>query len=294
MKETTTEFSLAFAGVCVRIRAPLQLEIPWDLQPFVSDVPNADATYDVQLLSAPLSIAQAPIFNDGHLQVYRQGDDWLRVYSYLKDENGCCAALKLAADGHHALFLPAGDIDRYRLKCVLSPVLGLEHVLMQHKCYILHSSVVVYQGRAVLFCGASGAGKSTQADLWANHLGAKIINGDRCAVSVREDGFYGCGSPFSGSSEIYTAEEAPIAAIVFVHQGTENQLSPAHPLTAFTTLYAQTAANTWNSDYTKTVCDLLERTVSGVPLYDLTCRPDQGAVEILRQTLFPNNQGGCV
>lgn len=283
-----TCFELQIAGISIRICAPFDMAIPWDLQPFVSPCADPAVCYEIQLIHKPLTPESTPLTELPQLRVYRQSDGWLRIYPHLSRTGDCCAALLLRNSGNHTLYLPADDLDRYRVKGVLSPILGLEHILMMESGFILHSSVVIHQGKAILFCGASGTGKSTQADLWHTHLGAKIVNGDRCAVMCREDAIYGCGSPFSGSSEIYTADEAPVAAIIFVEKGSQNRLSPTPATQAFTTLYAQSAANTWNADYTRRLCDLLERVLQDIPLYTLTCLPDTGAVELTKNTIFPN------
>jgi hypothetical protein len=56
-------------------------------------------------------------------------------------------------------------------------------LLHQREQIVLHASAVRVNGKAVLFCGAAGAGKSTLAAALAQR-GYPLINDDVCAVSV--------------------------------------------------------------------------------------------------------------
>ena len=284
-----SQFNMIIAGVPIRMTAAISMELPEDLQPFVVSHPIEPLdTYDIQVLEQPLALPRCAVYHSTDMDIYAQPDGWLRVFSYLTDENGCHTAVYLRHSGLHTLYLPAGDLDRFQFKGQLSPILGLEWLLLRHQCMILHSSVITYNGSSVLFCGPSGVGKSTQAALWEKHMGAKIINGDRCAIIRRTNGFFGCGSPFSGSSNIYLPEEAPIRGIVFLEQGPENIIHPSSPRHAFTRFYAQTVENTWDPEYTKKLCDLFEQIINTIPLYDLSCLPDQSAVMLVHDTLFAN------
>ena len=49
---------------------------------------------------------------------------------------------------------------------------------------LLHSSLIDWKGRGLMFLGPSGIGKTTQAELWNQYRDALIINGD--AVFVQE------------------------------------------------------------------------------------------------------------
>lgn len=66
---------------------------------------------------------------------------------------------------------------------------------------VLHSSYVLPpNGKAVLFSGPSGIGKSTQAALWQRYAGADVINGDR--TLIRTDDLTANGVFYSGTSGI--------------------------------------------------------------------------------------------
>ena len=51
-------------------------------------------------------------------------------------------------------------------------------------------------------------------------------------------------------------------------------------------LYAQLLANTWDSDYTDRLCQLLDEMLIHVPVYELICTPDEESVKLVRDTLY--------
>ena len=81
----------------------------------------------------------------------------------------------------------------------------------------VHASVTELNGRALIFLGVSGTGKSTHSRLWRQFVpGARLLNDDEPIVRINDDGevrVYGC--PWSGSTPCYHNASAHVVA--FVH-----------------------------------------------------------------------------
>lgn len=256
---TDTPFQIRFSDIVIGIdpsNAPVGLSR--ELSCLLDRSPRkADAQYQIVLLEQPLPEDAPPVYQYNGTAVYQTPEGWLRIHPLQRGEDGCQTACLLRPDGKNILYYPAARWDQYANPLHCAHLMGLETVLLNRNAFLLHSSVVMLEGKAVLFSGPSSAGKSTQARLWQEHLGAEILNGDRCVIMQRPDGFYGGGSPLAGSSSIYRPEQAPIAAIFLLEKGPEN-----------------------------TVQQLL----SSVPIYRLTCRPDAAAVHLAHKTAFPPNR----
>ncbi len=274
------------AGIGIRIKSPVKLTVPQEMVSFVTLGICPNVVYDVELIDKAILPDGPCVHSEAGTSTYPDGDGWIRIYAYLEGPDGVPAALGLRPNGRNTLYLPKSDLTRYQSTNALSPILGLDYVMMQHSCMFLHSSLVRFQGKAVLFSGPSGIGKSTQAELWKQHLGAEILNGDKSCIASRSEGFYACGSPYAGSSDIFLPEEAPIAGIVLLQQGCKNQITRVSGRQAFVPLYAQLLANTWDSGYTARLCELLDDLLTHVPVYELTCTPDQDAVMLVHDTIF--------
>lgn len=284
--QSAATYCISFCGITVRFVFPTPVEVPEEFSAFLcEDCDSLDAEYEVRLLSEPLCPAEPPVCDTGGIKVYQTDQGWLRIYSPLIEEDGCQVACFLSPGGRNKLYYPASKWDFYAAPFRCIHLIGGEVLLLRHNAFLLHSSVVQINGKTVLFSGASGAGKSTQARLWEKHLGAEILNGDRCVIMKRADGFYGGGSPWAGTSGVYRREQAPIAGIFLLGQSQDNSIRRLG-MEAFAPLFCQTIVNSWDPQFMAKVLQLFTELLSQIPVYRLDCRPDETAVDLAYRTLF--------
>ena len=173
--------------------------------------------------------------------------------------------------------------ENLRTQLLLEGV-DLFDILAERGMLVLHSSYVLRaEGDAILFSGVSGAGKSTQAELWREYAAARVINGDRTLVDV--DRGMAHGIFYSGTSGICENHSAPIRAIVLPEQAGENSVTAAGHREAFMRLINQCAYYPWDADSASEMTELVARVVGRVPAYRLRCRKDEGAVRALENEL---------
>lgn len=97
------------------------------------------------------------------------------------------------------------------------------HAVQRHMIQI-HSSMIDYCGKGLLFLGPSGIGKTTMAELWNQYRSALIINGDMNFVQDNEDEFIGWGTPWHGSSPYCENTSVPVHALIILKQAPENYI----------------------------------------------------------------------
>ncbi len=162
--------------------------------------------------------------------------------------------------------------------------MALPHVLLKKNRMILHASYIDCNGQGIIFTAPSGTGKSTQADLWHAHRGAQILNGDRAVVGLRGDRPYVFGFPMSGSSPYCENRTLPLCCVVSLLQGPENTIRRLKGRDALRVLLNGTYADPkYPGDLPRNMdvaADLLS-----VPVFELSCRPDVGAVEALEHAI---------
>ena len=152
----------------------------------------------------------------------------------------------------------------------------------------MHASVIENSGKAYLFLGHSGTGKSTHSSLWLKHIeGSTLMNDDNPIVRIWEDGrVIAYGSPWSGKTPCYKNISAPVGADVKIRQCPENKIRKMSVLEGYTTLFSSISGI---KDDDSEIADGLNATLSGilskVPCYLLDCRPDEEAARVCADTV---------
>lgn len=159
-------------------------------------------------------------------------------------------------------------------------------VVARNNGLLFHASLVEYEGRAVAFTASSGTGKSTQADLWHEHLGAEIMNGDRAFVRRFDDEWRAYGSPWAGSSPYIKNVKAPLAGIVVLKQAPENRIRRLNAAEVMAYLYNNVRYPFWDEGATAASLETLDALIREIPIFLLECRPDEEAVRITRDAIF--------
>lgn len=145
---------------------------------------------------------------------------------------------------------------------------------------VIHSSSVIYEGKAYLFQGKSGTGKSTHAGLWIENIeGAELMNDDNPIIRFSEAGVaMAYGSPWSGKTHCYRNVGAPIGAFVRIVHSSENELRRLRPLQAYASLTASVFFMPFLGEKPREMRHkTIERLATGVPCCEMLCRPDAEA-----------------
>lgn len=157
------------------------------------------------------------------------------------------------------------------------------HLVAQAGGFLLHASWIQYQGKAILFTGPSGIGKSTQAALWERLRGAELINGDRAAVFPVPGGAQVRGIPYCGSSGVNKNRTMPLAAVVCLSQAPENRIVKLSGMKAFRRIWEGCSVDLWNQSDISQETQAVVDTVSTIPVFQLDCTPDERAVITLEK-----------
>ena len=151
-----------------------------------------------------------------------------------------------------------------------------------HKTLLVHSSVVENKGRAYMFLGTSGSGKSTHSDLWTTHIeGSTLINDDNPVIRISPDGtptVY--GSPWSGKRPIYKNLHYPIGGMATIVQAKENRAVKESIPSAFGILLSSCSTFKFDKKIHMNICSTISSILERVPVHTLFCRPDEEATKV--------------
>ena len=222
---------------------------------FLETPASADFEFEIEVVAPP---EDAP---DEDVRVYRDGGEW-----------------RIERGDFRARFDPAarrGHIRQSENPYSIDTVLRIVHtlVLAREGGFLMHAASALRGGRAHLFAGVSGAGKTTISRLAP--ADARLLSDEISYVRRVDGGYRAFGTPFAG--ELARPGEnvsAPLEAIYLLAQGPRNRIEPvpvaeaARALLANVLFFAEDAALV--QAVFAAVLDLAER----VPVRRLTFVPD--------------------
>jgi len=156
---------------------------------------------------------------------------------------------------------------------------------------VLHSAAASYKGQAMLFSAPSETGKSTHTSLWKKFYTEDVVlfNDDTPIILPGENGLIACGTPWSGKTEINENMYFPLKAIIFLKQGKENSIRKLTTLETVVRLLNETKKPVFEELMEKHM-EIINNIISKTPIYELTCNISREAVDLVKDTVFPEEK----
>jgi hypothetical protein len=178
-------------------------------------------------------------------------------------------------------------VNPYALDSVLRIVHSL--VLAQQGAFLVHAASAIRNGRAFLFSGISGAGKTTisrlappDAILLTDEISYVRKNVPKNTVKQRTARYLAYGTPFAG--ELARLGEncfAPLDTLYMLKQGPENRIDDIPPAEATQMLLRNILFFAHDADLVHRVFEAACRFVECVPVRRLTFRPDAAVWDLI-------------
>ena len=253
--------------ILVRTDSTEFLEILWKRYGgFVN--PAAEPVFEFEVEIAPPGMLPSAINPDEDLDVRFVDGRWL-----------------LQRGDFHAELDPTlrrGQIKQAASPYAIDAAFRILHSLLLAKRggLLVHAASVVRNGRAFLFAGVSGAGKTTISSLAPPDA---ILLTDEISYLRREgDQYFAYGTPFAGELGQPGANiRAPLAALYLLAQGPVNRVDPVSEANATRALLESVLFFAHDPELVgrvfDSVCDLVQR----VPIQSLTFVPDSRVWEAI-------------
>ena len=248
--------------------------------PFVTD-PTENVLFRIQICSEPLE-------TDGFELEWKQEDEGQHILAGHLGEKPCYQFFL-----HNRLMsvmVCSTDYKRAEVFAERNNPFGINNALMvmyalatsdKHTA-LFHSSVVSYKGRAYMFLGKSGTGKSTHSSLWLKYIeGTELVNDDNPVVRYLDDGsIYVYGSPWSGKTPCYRNVSYPLGAIVDLSQAPKNVIRRFRPTEAYAALIASISGKRWDSKLAEGLHETENLLATNASVWHLDCLPDEEAAQL--------------
>ncbi len=209
------------------------------------------------------------IASEEDVSVHRQGGSWSIQRGDFRAE--CDPASR------------TGNIQQSANPYSIDSVLRIVHTLLlaRQGGFLLHAASAIKNGRAFLFSGLSGAGKTTISRLAPPEV--TLLTDEVSYVRPEGDGYRAFGTPFAGElAKVGENVSAPVAAVYLLEQGPENVIEPLKPAEAGRRLLENILFFAEDAELVKLVFQSACEFISRVPVLRLTFVPDERVWEIIR------------
>lgn len=153
--------------------------------------------------------------------------------------------------------------------------------------FYLHSSAVEFEGRAYLFSGQCGIGKSTHTRLWQEIFGnaAVVFNDDKPALRCINGTWYAYGTPWCGKDSINQNKKVKLGGICFLRRGEKNSIRCLDALAATTNILSQTTRRFKNVQKLDLLLSHISDMVEKIPMFELFNLPVPHAARLSYETM---------
>ena len=254
-------------------------------EPFATD-PTEDTAFHLSISTSPFSMI-------GFILEMEQDDEGQEIKVGHIGERPCFqfflhdrlkAVLVCSAD-YKVGEVYSEDLDLFGINNSLMVMYALSTANKQTALF--HSSVVSHKGKAYMFLGPSGTGKSTHSSLWLKYIeGTELVNDDNPVVRVHEDGsIIVYGSPWSGKTPCYRNVSYPLGAIVELSQAPENIIRRLRPLQAYAALMNSISGKRWDSRIAEGLHATENQIITNAAMWHLDCLPDEAAARLCEKSV---------
>ena len=176
-----------------------------------------------------------------------------------------------------------GTIRQVSSPYSIDSVLRIVHTLILARSggFLLHASSAVRNGKAFLFSGLSGAGKTTIVSLAPPD--AVLLTDEASYISKADGGYLAHGTPFAGELGVPGANiSAPVAAVYLLEKSSENRMDAVPQAEAVRRLMRNILFFAEDAALVQKVFEAACAFTASVPVYRLSFFPDQRVWELIR------------
>ena len=231
--------------------------------------PHPQFEFDIDLFDIDLVESTETTQADEDVQVRLQGGQWLLQRGDFRARWDSRAS--------------RGHIRQSRNPYAIDSVLRIVHTLILAKQggFLVHAASAIRGGRAFLFAGVSGAGKTTISRLAPSD--ATLLTDEISYVRREREEYVACGTPFAG--ELARVGEnlwAPLHALFLLEKGLENRIEPVAATEAIRLLLRNILFFADDTELVNLVFQSACEFVQRVPVRRLIFVPDERVWEMIR------------
>lgn len=262
-------------------------ELPENTLLFHTEFKKADLKYTFRIKDSLPSVSYPVVYQTKDIMVFATSEGREARMLYMPDTHDCYGYYEEVSENEIIVCVNESYRAYLRIDTIFVSLLALERHEAQRGAFVLHCAYLDFGNNAILFSGPSGIGKSTHSGLWCREYPgkARILNGDKCLLTVENGIMNANGWPVCGSSGICHNEKREIACIILLQQAMVNQFVEEKTIRNFKQLLAQITINYWNTSYIHRAMDFIDSLLRQVECGTYACNISCEAVVTLYNEL---------
>lgn len=166
--------------------------------------------------------------------------------------------------------------------------LGTSSAMIPNGAFLFHSVAFEYRGKAIVFTGPSGIGKTTQYAQWKRLLRdeIKVISGDMPVMSFREDGsIWMMPSPWNGKERLHSNHQAPLGGIIVLEQAMTNTITRIPLIESILPVYSQMCLDRTDKELIRLAFQMEDELLRKIPVWRLSSRGDLDSARLCHEAI---------
>ena len=158
------------------------------------------------------------------------------------------------------------------------------NLLCQDQGILLHACGIVDNGEGILFCGMSGQGKSTLANIWKDEKGSVVLSDDRVIARGILGDLMASGTPWPGEGNHCSHETVRLRKIFFIEHAKRNWVRDLSQREAVSSVLTRSFLPLWDKAGMTRTLEFVDTLSQKIPCYALGFVPDDQIVQFVRGT----------
>ena len=189
----------------------------------------------------------------------------------------------LSKDGTSAdFFCMPPYTDNFREDLFHAIRIAYLYLAQKHNKMVIHSASLLHQGKAWLFAGSSGTGKSTHTSLWNRQWGNPILNGDLNLIAIENNQAVIHGLPWCGTSGISDPGTYPLGGIILLKQALVDCVEELSPDQKTLLIMNRFISPSWTDEMLQNNLDFAQSLSTQIMICRLKCTREPSAAEVMK------------
>lgn len=150
--------------------------------------------------------------------------------------------------------------------------------------FALHSASILYKDKLWLISAPSGTGKSTHASVWNRVYGTPVINGDLNCIDISDSHISVKGSPWCGTSGIFSSKTFPLGGIILISQGKDNiAVKQSNEADMCISVLNRLISPSWNEEMLSCNINAARKICANALVFSLSCDMSDDAAKVCKE-----------